>query len=104
MLAEYKLDNLLVQQKDHILRDVVAAAYLTRRDDYEACNRLLCDVWEALTVLAPLWIACSYGYKLTEIARQARDVAFESYTAQHSRAEAKRQQMCQHMANFCRWL
>jgi len=104
MLEEYELDNLLVQQKDRILRDVVSAEYLTRRDDYEACNRLLCDVWAAMVVVAPMWVACDYGYKLTEIARRARDVAGESYTAQHSRAEAKRQQMCQHMANFCRWL
>ena len=69
-------DNLLVGQKDKVLAMVNEKQYA--------------DAVTVLEVLAPLWLANSYAYKLREIAYRLGHELFEMKSGLHHRATAQK--------------
>jgi len=57
MPSEDELGNLLVRQKDHIIKIIDESK---RRREFDECRTILLVVRE-------MWTACDYGYKLREL-------------------------------------
>lgn len=67
MADSYQIENILVAQKDKIIRTIndgnLVAAYAM------------------LSVLTPLWENCHYGYKVKEIEKRLQDKSRELLTS-----------------------